>query len=239
MVRRASTIILAVVSLAVFALLTATPSLAASDYKVLHFFNGTDGDQPNSGLIFDSAGNLYGVTSGPVAKSSLAFELVPDGNGKWTERVLYRFCSLTKCADGSIPVGPLVIDATGKLYGTTNYGGATDNGVVFELSPRPEGLWTEKVLYNFCSISDCPDGSYPGSLIADSAGNLYGTTYYGGTEHGGTVFELSPGPKDTWTEKVLYSFCTLSNCNDGYLPNSVIFDSAGNLFGNNLAGWSL
>ena len=97
-----------------------------------------------------------------------------------------------------------------------------------------------KTIYSFCSLNNCADGSGPfGGVIVDSAGDLYGTTYYWGTgqqcdaNHGycGTVFELMPS-NGTWTEKVLYSFCSQTNCTDGAEPAAgVIFYKAGNLYG--------
>src|SRR5664280_840402 len=160
--------------------------------QVLHNFNsdGTDGTNPNAGLIFDATGNLYGTTpdGGTYAYYGTVFELTPDGSGGWTERVLHSFGNGT---DGSSPYTGLVFDAAGNLYGATLYGGTYGAaGTVFELTPAGGGTWTEQVLHNFGSGTD---GANPyAALVRDAAGNLYGTTNYGGTNNDGTVFEITP-----------------------------------------------
>jgi uncharacterized repeat protein (TIGR03803 family) len=123
------------------------------------------------------------------------------------------------------PSAELIMDAAANLYGTTYHGGTSGGGVVFKLAP--DG--TETVLYSFCSQFNCADGDHPSAgLIMDGAGNLYGTTYYGGTSGGGVVFKLAPDG----TETVLYSFCSQSNCADGSDPEAgLIMDGAGNLYG--------
>jgi uncharacterized repeat protein (TIGR03803 family) len=202
---------------------------------VLYSFQGTnDGVQPTAALIFDSAGNLYGTTvSGgrtPYSRGTI-FKLSPSSGGAWTESILYSFTGLS---DGSMPVAPLIFDASGNLYGTTGYGGTSSNGVVFEFTPNAQGTWSESVLYNFAGGTD---GSTPGSpLIFDSAGNLYGTTYRGGgfTGGAGTVFELKPNGNGAWTESILYRFGITNS--DGLYPSGVIFDDAGNLYGTTSAG---
>ncbi len=149
-------------------------------YTVLHNFCGlplcSDGANPQAGLIADSKGNFYGTTvSGGASGGGVVFELSPSG----TETVLYSFCSKPSCSDGYAPAfSGLIIDGSGNLYGTTIGGGAFgSNGTVFKVSPSG----TETVLYSFCSKPSCTDGALPfTSLIADSNGNLYGTTFYGG-----------------------------------------------------------
>jgi|HubBroStandDraft_5_1064220.scaffolds.fasta_scaffold03654_9 uncharacterized repeat protein (TIGR03803 family) len=130
--------------------------------------------------------------------------------GTYTETTLYSFCPQPEqsCPDGDQPqLATPVFDSQGNLYGTTQYGGAnnTDNGcgnngcgTVFKLTPNGNGTWTESVLYSFCSVDLCADGSQPrAGLIIDSLGNLYGTTYFGGnSNNAGTVFELSPQETD-------------------------------------------
>ena len=167
--------------------------------RVRHNFgNGTDGAFPDAGLIFDAAGNLYGTTNqgGAYGHWGTVFELSRSphaAGGGWTEKVLHSFGNGT---DGIWPYAGLTLDALGNLYGTTTYGGTYNDGTVFELTPAAGGGWTEKVLHNF--NNDGADGWFPGAgLIFDAAGNLYGTTWYGGTHGqgtvgGGTVFEISP-----------------------------------------------
>jgi uncharacterized repeat protein (TIGR03803 family) len=190
------------------------------------FKGGSDGNSPLAGVIRDSAGNLFGTTWGNDHNpngSSTAFELRPNGNGGWSKTVLHNFLGGD---DGINPQAGLILDNAGNLYGTTSVGGASDRGTVFELSPDESGNWTETVLHSFTGQGD---GGYPqAELTIDSAGNLFGSTYYGGTYGSGTVFELSPSPGGVWTETVLDSF---GNGN-GFDPSGgVIFDAAGTLYG--------
>ena len=107
--------------------------------------------------------------------------------------------------------------------------------MAFELSPQSDGSWTETVLYIFCSLSNCTDGQYPGrsGVLFDSAGNLYGTTVFGGAHGDGTVFKLTPS-SGGWTEAVLHSF---TGGADGNGPAAgVVVDSAGNLYGSTQVG---
>jgi len=199
---------------------------------VLHNFSGgADGIAPRAGLILDAAGNLYGTTdNGGTYNQGTVFELTPAAGGTWTEKVLNSFGSGT---DGVRPRGVLIFDAAGNLYGTT-YGDPYNQGTVFELTPAARGTWTEKVLHTFGSGSD---GTFPAAgLVLDAAGNLYGTTYEGGTYGLGTAFELTPAGGGTWTEKVLHHF---GNGTDGVYPlASLIFDAAGNLYGTTSYGGS-
>jgi uncharacterized repeat protein (TIGR03803 family) len=230
-----------------------TPNGTASTETVLYDFCSqplcADGSGPVAGLIMDAAGNLYGTTrSGgidrPNAGNGVVFKLTPNGTG-WTETVLYSFCPQTpSCADGAQPNAGLLMDAAGNLYGTTFRGGTppgNDGGVVFKLTPDETGtVWTETVLYRFCSQTSCADGSGPvADLIMDEAGNLYGTTFFGANGSGGTVsgngvvFKLTPDQTGTvWTETVLYRFCSQTNCADGSQPAAgLIMDVAGKLYG--------
>jgi uncharacterized repeat protein (TIGR03803 family) len=219
-------------AIAALVLLTVTSARSAS-YRVLYNFNRKN-SSPSSGLIADSAGNVYGTTLGNgVDDYGTVYELSPATGF----HVLYSF----KGADGREPQGNLVFDSAGNAYGTTIYGGshkgcsALGCGVVFKLTPPSNGgEWTETVLYSFCSLSNCADGANPhAGIILDVFGNLYGTTMAGGTTQNcvggcGTVFELSP-TQSGWTGQVLYSF--LAGPYGAGPMGSLVFDAVGNLYG--------
>jgi uncharacterized repeat protein (TIGR03803 family) len=206
-----------------------------------------DGNTPTSNLVFDGSGNLYGTTNGGGAYGKgTVFRLTPN-NGQWSETLLYSFCpQLQTCVDGAIPDAGLVFDTAGNLYGATSAGGAygvaegSTGGVIFELTPHPDGTWTEAVLHSFGQGTD-GNGPFISGLVFDSAGNLYGTTSGGGaticTDGCGTVFEVSPGLNGQWVEKVLYAFCSQTGCSDGFQPmGGVVLDSSGNLYGTTFLG---
>jgi len=211
------------------------PSLAqAQRFKILYKFGEVlnDGTRPSGGLHRDSAGNLYGTTfSGGMFNGGVVFKLDPAGN----ESILHTF---TGGDDGGIPLGGLVADAAGNLYGVTLTGGTgracpdIGCGVVFKL----DSTGNETVLYNF---SGGVDGSLPGAgLIRDSAGNLYGTTQQGGDLSAadclpvgcGVVFKLDTSGNET----VLHSF---AGGMDGISPTAALtFGTAGTLYGTTVAG---
>ena len=195
---------------------------------ILHDFEGTDGWGPGGSLLADSRGDLYGTTyvGGGQGDGGVLYELAPDGS----YTVLYRFCSRTGCRDGADPLGALIADNSGNLYGTTSYGGADGSGTVFKLTKKGR----ETVLYSFCS-QGCADGYSPSAgLVADASGNLYGTTETGGANGYGVAFKVAPDG----TETVLHSFCNSNDsCSDGSLPDSaLIIDGNGNLYGSTLFG---
>ncbi|HWW15026.1 MAG TPA: choice-of-anchor tandem repeat GloVer-containing protein [Candidatus Dormibacteraeota bacterium] len=194
--------------------------------KVLHTFGGgKDGSNPSYGsLIFDAAGNLYGETfHGGTYGGGTAFELKPGPHGGWSEKVLHHFGS---AKDGSNPVGGLIFDAAGNLYGTAQFGGTYGGGTAFELHPNANGGWTERVLHNFGSGTDGVQSA--AGLIFDAAGNLYGTTWVGGAYGAGVVFELTPTAGGGWAEKVLHNFG--SGTDGANAQARLIFDSASNLY---------
>jgi uncharacterized repeat protein (TIGR03803 family) len=184
------------------------------------FQGGSDGEQPQYGdLVFDQQGNIYGTTpyggagSGCDASCGVVYKLsVSTG---WTESILYRF---TGGDDGGYPYAGVIFDATGNLYGTTEYGGTETEGVVYKLSPSGSG-WTESVVYNFTF----PFGEPYSGLIFDQAGNLYGATSEGTAPF---VYELTPAG-DAWTFNQLYQF---ENTYVGPLAK-LTMDPAGNLYG--------
>jgi uncharacterized repeat protein (TIGR03803 family) len=199
----------------------------------------TDGEEPNGGLVRDVNGSLYGTTVVDLGRNGkgggAVFKLTKEGK----ESVLHLFCSAKNCADGEAPNGGLIMDAAGNLYGTTLVGGANTClaggqnygcGTIFKVAP--DG--TETVLYNFCSLSNCADGSAPeAGLYKDAHGKLYGTASNGGSGNCsggffpgcGTVFELS-GKR----QKILHSFSGAAP--DGAFPQSaLIVDSKGSVYG--------
>ena len=214
---------------------------SASSEKVLHSFLGSPGGlSPGGGLVADKAGNLYSVTPyggpDPACSCGTVFELSPPATpgGAWTETILYGFHADYHVVniDGNEPVGGLVFDQLGNLYGATTRGGPGDRGVIFELTPpaAPGGTWTEKAIFSF--RQDGTQGVFPnGNLVFDDAGNLYGTTGSGGGGGNcsysylgcGTVFQLKPPatPDGDWTENTLYAFAV--QVGDGANPVSVIY----------------
>jgi uncharacterized repeat protein (TIGR03803 family) len=207
----------------------------------IHQFSGppADGAFPDSEVTFDGEGNIFGTTvQGGVVNQGTVFELIRSGNG-WTESVLhnftYNYINGEGYTDGAEPVGGVILDSGGNLYGTT-YGGGDKLcgcGEVFELSPSAGG-WTYRVLHIF---TPAVDGEWPeNSLIMDAAGNLYGTTSWGGPNGGaGTVFELSPSGNN-WNFSTIY---TLPYMGGGFQTgpmSGVIMDAAGNLYGTSFGG---
>jgi len=198
------------------------------------FSDGSDGGQPEAGLVMDGAGNLYGTTTagGDATCVTLhgfcgvVYKVSPNLDGTWTESVLLNFTG----ANGLDPAAGLTLDSAGNLYGTTTSGGTTGYGTVFELSPNSDGTWSESILHNF----NDHDGRQPASrLLFDSAGDLYGTTFSGGNLTDcsgfgcGAVFELTPVTGGSWSIQVLHRF----SGTNGATPVGVTFDSSGNLLG--------
>jgi hypothetical protein len=250
----------------VIALLVAMLSFPASaewKEKVLYSFQGgTDGFNPVGAVARDKLGNLYGVNNGggtscPSPGCGTVFELSPPSQkgGAWTETTIYGFKGINGGeTDGATPVGGIVIDSDGNLYGTTAYGGngsckllgsTTGCGIVYELSPpvRKGAPWSYAIL---CDFQGGNDGQFPwGDVAFDSKGNLYGSTQFGGGKgtgcdsfygYCGTAFELRHPKKNggQWVEKILHSFAGGS---DGANPNgALIFDSKGAIYGTTLTG---
>jgi uncharacterized repeat protein (TIGR03803 family) len=181
-----------------------------------NFPSNVNGSLPNTGLVMDSAGNLYGTTAGNNTQhDGTVFQLIPNGN-KPTKKVIYTYPR----------VGPnyagLTIDAAGNLFGVQN------QEKVFELSPNGD-TWTATVIHGFTAASDIY-----GTPVLDPAGNIYGTTQGGGAHGFGSVYKLTLGMNGKWTEKVLYSF---EGGSDGNAPRAgVTLDAAGNVYGTTSLG---
>lgn len=197
--------------------------------------NCTDGGHPIAGLILATDGNFYGTTTSGGRGYGTVFKLPPNG----TLTTIHNFCSQSGCADGADPVAGLVQAADGNFYGTTFGGGLKTQlvcigtngcGVVYKLMPN--GMFN--VLHSFCSQPNCPDGAIPqAALIQASDGNLYGTTYTGGSGANcgpdcGTVFRITTSGVLT----TIYNFCTQYACSDGSAPESPVMQATdGNLYG--------
>jgi len=211
----------------------AAPLFATSRFftgKILYGFESYSGDgaYPRAGLVVDPAGNLFGTTNlGGAYDDGAVFELIRKAGGEWTEKILYRF---KDGADGAFPTAAVILDTAGNLYGTTSAGGSNAQGTVFELTPKAGGVWSEKVLHSF---GNGKDGERPYAGLVLDNGNLYGTTYVGGAEGLGTVFELAPKAGGKWAERVLHSF----SGEDGVSPYAgLVTDAAGDLYGTTYAG---
>ncbi len=214
------------------------PSAQAQTYQVIHnFTGGQDGAYPEAGLT-ERGGNLYGTAyQGGGSNRGTVFKLARNGSG-WIFSPLYSFTGGT---DGSAPIAAVVFGHDGTIYGTTEFGGhncGVGCGTVFHLRPPLSVCktvlcaWTETVLYQFSGSSDGANPGY-GELTFDQVGNLYGTTFFGGVNSQGVVYELTPSGGG-WTERAIHTF---SGSSDGENPySSLVFDAAGDLYGTTFAG---
>ncbi|HEY1659888.1 MAG TPA: choice-of-anchor tandem repeat GloVer-containing protein [Candidatus Sulfotelmatobacter sp.] len=225
-------------------LLLSSAALCQIAEQVTYSFNGKSGSDPRTNLVFGPSGKVYGMTTNGGINGNpdcgkggcgVVFELTPKTTGNWGYQGLYPFKGGT---DGFAPYGNIVFDAEGNLYGTTSAGGTYNQGTVFKLTPSSSGQWTETILYSFSGTDINGDGSMPrAGLTQDAKGNLYGTTYSGGTTNNGAVFELSPNQGGTWSESIIYSF--LGGNSDGAAPSAeVTFDALDNLYGTTTDGGS-
>ena len=207
--------------------LLASAPAPAQTFKSITQFGETNGAVPAGVLIMGKDGSLYGTTqSGGAVESGTLFRASTTG----TLTTIHNFCSKASCADGSLPMGGVVLGSDGNLYGTTYGGGAHGQGTVFKFATG--GAFT--TIYSFCAQSNCTDGSSPhAGLFQASDGNLYGTTLAGGSANSGTVFKITT----SGTLTTLYSFCSDANCTDGLSPEGgIIQGSDGNFYGTTSQG---
>ncbi len=231
------------VTLAIVAVVRAAPIARAAsgptETVLYHFHGHQDGAHPRGPLLVAANGSLYGTTFTTNGRgrpgAGTLFQLEPSRSG-YTESVLHRFRARTS-DDGALPVGRLLPDGSGALFGVTEYGGDENDGAVYEFSLQRVGAAKERVLHAFTSGADGFDAN--GDLLADAAGNLYGTTAYGGSGYSqcnrgcGTVFELRPTASG-YAESILYAF---QGGTDGYSPRGgLIADATGTLYGTTAFG---
>jgi uncharacterized repeat protein (TIGR03803 family) len=196
--------------------------------SIVYSFGGTDGGNPNSPIVFDNQGNIYGTTQfGGTSGYGAVFQLSPSSN-QWTESIIHSFTYTGY--DGSFPQG-VAFDNQGHLYGTTSFN-QVGYAYVFSLAAASGMNWYELVLHSFGGRS-C--GQPAGVLTFDREGNIYGTTYDGGSTGAGVVYKVSPNRHSSgWTYAEIYTFqgSPFGKGNDGANPRAgVIFDAAGNLYG--------
>ncbi len=198
----------------------AAPGAPWTEQVVYGFTGGSDGANPQASLAMDKNGVLYGTTfQGGTTGYGTVFSLTSAG-GVWTQKTIYTFQGGN---DGANPQAGLAIGGSGVLYGTTTNGGTSGFGTVFQLSPV-SGSFNEKVLYSFLGGND---GANPqASLAIGSTGVLYGTTFQGGAQGWGTVFQLIPSKSGVWTEGVLYTF---TGAADGGGPAAGVVIGKGNV----------
>ena len=216
--------------------LTMSQSAQAGVTTLYVFQGGTDGNQPQGKLVEGADHNFYGTTYlGGTYGHGTVFKIGPNGG---TPAYLYSFCSQTDCTDGSGPAAGLILASDGSFYGTTEGGGASNLGTVFQLA-LVAGTWKETVIYSFGGSTD---GSYPQApLIQGSDGNLYGTTFDGGENGGGDSFGTLFGITTSGTLTYLYNFCPFSEtgCTDGGNPVAGLIPGSGpdiNFYGTNFDG---
>jgi uncharacterized repeat protein (TIGR03803 family) len=208
-------------------------------FTTLYDFGGVrgDGEDPQSGVVFDRSGNLWGFASlgGGRNGTGTIFELIPPigGVGPWTEVTVHRF---QDTPDGDTPESRPVVTPGGVLHGTTYLGGANRTGTAFQAIPptTPDAPWIVRVIHDFGVAAG--DGQHPNASLLFANGVFYGVTQDGGATGRGTVFSLSPPaqPGGDWTETILYSFRAVP---DAAFPSSELaLDADGNLYGNALQG---
>lgn len=224
-------------ALLLIALMGATYASGQTLTTLYSFAASGDGVDPQAGVVFDQAGNLFGTAAvgGISGANGIVYELSPPAQpgNPWTETIPTQFRG---SPDGKIPECRLNVTPTGRLFGTTLQGGANNLGAAFEMlpPPAPGGRWKEQVIYSFGSSAT--DGVNPNQGMLAGNRVLYGVTFSGGTSGRGTVFQLAPqpDPKSAWTETILYSFAASG---DAAFPSSeLVMDKSGNLYGTTTLG---
>jgi uncharacterized repeat protein (TIGR03803 family) len=198
--------------------------------SVIHAFTGADGSGPGSRVTLDDNGNVYGMTpTGGTFGLGTIYAVRQKPNGSWGFRVIHNF---TGGPDGSSGSAGRMVWRGGRLFGAATTGGDFGHGVVFQLKPTASGQWAFRTLYAF---QGSPDGSFPyGALLFDGAGNIFGTTYYGGDNGLGGVYQLTRNGAGNWSEQFLYSFRAGQDGNSSI--SNLVSDSAGNLYGTTSEG---
>lgn len=232
--------LIVLVTLAIVLAVTVIGATAqAQTFQVIHNFQGPEGTYPAAGLIMDKDGNFYGTArdGGPLDNGYICtafflqgcgtvFKMTKQGTA-WVVTPLFLFDGL----DGGYPMAPVTIGPNGVLYGSTAFGGRCQSspfgcGTIFSLTPgaisSTASPWSESVLYVFTGNAD--GGPLPSGVTFDAAGNMYGTSGYGGANNYGVVFEFTRSG-NSWTQSLLYSF---KGGNDGIGPGSLIVDPSGN-----------
>ncbi|MGA2370938.1 MAG: choice-of-anchor tandem repeat GloVer-containing protein [Candidatus Korobacteraceae bacterium] len=200
---------------------------------VIHTFGGCDGAAPMGSLVFDASGNLYGTTYGGDGSCAdgTVYQLTPAGSG-WQETQIHRFPFPNGDQYGLGPIGGVIVDPSGTLYGTTPYGGGGEGGTIFNAT-LSGGSWMLGLLHDLGSGLPLAEVGPVASLAMDTMGNLYGTTRSQGAYRSGSVFKLSRSGS-SWTFSTLHDF---TGGADGWRPlSNLIFDSNGNLYGTTYGG---
>ena len=199
--------------------------------RVIHAFTGgNDGSGPGARVTVDRSGDIYGMApTGGANGLGTIYKIHQRPRGDPTFSVIHTF---TGGADGSTGSAGRMILRHGRLFGAATTGGTYGSGIIFELTPTDVGEWDLRPVYSFRGQ---PDGSFPyGAILFDGSGNVYGTTYYGGTNGIGAVYKLSTRPTGEWGEEIIYSF---QDGTDGNSPiSNLVFDAAGNLYGTTSEG---
>jgi uncharacterized repeat protein (TIGR03803 family) len=212
--------------------LTKNPDGSWTKTVIYRFKGRADGASP-TGIIMDASGNIFGIAQagGNTAcfeGCGVIFKLTQSG-GVWTETPIFTFLGDLNNLNGHNPIGNLVMDSAGNLYGGA---GSDFFGEIFEVSPQSDGTWTGTIIYRFKTLQE---GEIPiGPFVFDGTGNLYGVTKSGGEICCGTVFELSPASGGSWTLTKLQDFGSIP---DGSQPaGGLIIDGGGNLYGTTAYG---